>query len=70
MFSSGNVTIYVAHMSRAVRFYTEVLGLKLKYAATKIPTAIPCTSPSSIGATSRAAKAAIRVENENHPSRN
>jgi catechol 2,3-dioxygenase-like lactoylglutathione lyase family enzyme len=31
MFSSGNVTIYVANMDRAVRFYTEVLGLKLAY---------------------------------------
>src|SRR5664279_2180953 len=31
MFSSGNVTIYVSNMDRAVRFYTEVLGLKLAY---------------------------------------
>jgi catechol 2,3-dioxygenase-like lactoylglutathione lyase family enzyme len=31
MFSSGNVTIYVANMDRAVRFYTETLGLKLAY---------------------------------------
>jgi catechol 2,3-dioxygenase-like lactoylglutathione lyase family enzyme len=31
MFSSGNVTIGVANMDRAVRFYTEVLGLKLAY---------------------------------------
>src|SRR5579872_6042593 len=31
MFSSGNVTIYVSDMDRAVRFYTEVLGLKLAY---------------------------------------
>jgi catechol 2,3-dioxygenase-like lactoylglutathione lyase family enzyme len=31
MFSSGNVTVYVANMDRAVRFYTEVLGLKLAY---------------------------------------
>lgn len=31
MFSSGNVTIYVANMDRAVRFYTEALGLKLAY---------------------------------------
>lgn len=31
MFSSGNVTVYVANMDRAVRFYTETLGLKLAY---------------------------------------
>jgi len=31
MFASGNVTIYVANMDRAVRFYTETLGLKLAY---------------------------------------
>src|ERR1700686_1234007 len=31
MFASGNVTVYVANMDRAVRFYTEVLGLKLAY---------------------------------------
>src|SRR5581483_2474031 len=31
MFSSGNVTVYVADMDRAVRFYSEVLGLKLAY---------------------------------------
>jgi predicted enzyme related to lactoylglutathione lyase len=29
MFSSGNATIYVSDMDRSVRFYTEVLGLKL-----------------------------------------
>lgn len=31
MFSSGNVTIVVTDMDRAVRFYTETLGLKLAY---------------------------------------
>jgi catechol 2,3-dioxygenase-like lactoylglutathione lyase family enzyme len=31
MFSSGNVTIYVSNMDRAVRFYTETLGLRLAY---------------------------------------
>jgi catechol 2,3-dioxygenase-like lactoylglutathione lyase family enzyme len=31
MFSSGNVTIYVSNMDRAVRFYSETLGLKLAY---------------------------------------
>jgi catechol 2,3-dioxygenase-like lactoylglutathione lyase family enzyme len=31
MFSSGNVTIYVANMDRAVKFYSETLGLKLAY---------------------------------------
>lgn len=31
MFSSGNVTIHVANMDRAVKFYTETLGLKLAY---------------------------------------
>jgi catechol 2,3-dioxygenase-like lactoylglutathione lyase family enzyme len=31
MFSSGNVTVYVSNMDRAVRFYTEALGLKLAY---------------------------------------
>lgn len=31
MFASGNVTVYVSNMDRAVRFYTEVLGLKLVY---------------------------------------
>ena len=31
MFSSGNVTVYVSDMDRAVRFYTEALGLKLAY---------------------------------------
>jgi catechol 2,3-dioxygenase-like lactoylglutathione lyase family enzyme len=31
MFSSGNITIYVSNMDRAVRFYSEVLGLRLAY---------------------------------------
>lgn len=31
MFRSGNVTLYVADMDRAVRFYTGTLGLKLAY---------------------------------------
>ena len=31
MFASGNVTIYVTNMDRAVKFYTETLGLKLAY---------------------------------------
>lgn len=31
MFSSGNVTLYVSNMERAVRFYTEALGLRLAY---------------------------------------
>lgn len=31
MFSSGNVTVPVSDMDRAVRFYSEVLGLKLAY---------------------------------------
>src|SRR5689334_18883446 len=29
MFSSGNATIFVSDMDRAVSFYTNVLGLKL-----------------------------------------
>src|SRR5690349_1843028 len=31
MFRSGNVTIYVTNMDRAVKFYSETLGLKLAY---------------------------------------
>jgi catechol 2,3-dioxygenase-like lactoylglutathione lyase family enzyme len=31
MFSGGNVTVYVSNMDRAVRFYSEALGLKLAY---------------------------------------
>ena len=31
MFSRGNVTVYVSNMDRAVRFYSETLGLKLAY---------------------------------------
>ena len=31
MFSSGNVTVFVSNMDRAVRFYSETLGLKLAY---------------------------------------
>jgi catechol 2,3-dioxygenase-like lactoylglutathione lyase family enzyme len=31
MFSSGNVTIPVVNMDRAVKFYTETLGLRLAY---------------------------------------
>jgi len=30
MLTGGNVTVYVSDMNQAVRFYTEVLGLKLK----------------------------------------
>jgi len=29
MISGGNATVYVANMDNAIRFYTEVLGLKL-----------------------------------------
>jgi catechol 2,3-dioxygenase-like lactoylglutathione lyase family enzyme len=31
MYSSGNVTVYVSNMDNAVRFYSEVLGLRLAY---------------------------------------
>src|SRR3954468_23452317 len=31
MYNSGNVTVYVSNMDRAVKFYTEALGLKLAY---------------------------------------
>jgi len=31
MYRSGNVTIYVTDMERAVRFYRDTLGLKLDY---------------------------------------
>ena len=31
MFRSGNVTIYVTNMDRAVKFYSETLGLRLAY---------------------------------------
>jgi catechol 2,3-dioxygenase-like lactoylglutathione lyase family enzyme len=31
MFSGGNVTVYVSDLDRAVRFYSETLGLKLAY---------------------------------------
>jgi catechol 2,3-dioxygenase-like lactoylglutathione lyase family enzyme len=31
MIAGGSVTVYVADMERAVRFYTETLGLKLMY---------------------------------------
>jgi catechol 2,3-dioxygenase-like lactoylglutathione lyase family enzyme len=31
MFANGNVTVYVSDMDRAVRFYNEVLGLRLAY---------------------------------------
>jgi catechol 2,3-dioxygenase-like lactoylglutathione lyase family enzyme len=31
MFSGGNVTVYVSNMDKAVRFYSETLGLKLAY---------------------------------------
>jgi catechol 2,3-dioxygenase-like lactoylglutathione lyase family enzyme len=31
MFASGNVTVYVTNMDRAVRFYAETLGLRLAY---------------------------------------
>jgi len=31
MFASGNVTVYVSDMDRAVKFYSETLGLKLAY---------------------------------------
>src|SRR5438874_13227292 len=33
MISGGMPTIYVSDMDRAVRFYTETLGLKLQYQA-------------------------------------
>ena len=31
MYSSGNITVYVSNMDASVRFYTEVLGLRLAY---------------------------------------
>ena len=31
MYSGGNVTVYVSDMDAAVRFYSEVLGLRLAY---------------------------------------
>jgi len=31
MFSGGNITVYVSDMDRAVKFYSETLGLKLAY---------------------------------------
>jgi catechol 2,3-dioxygenase-like lactoylglutathione lyase family enzyme len=31
MFAAGNVTVIVSNMDASVRFYTEVLGLKLQY---------------------------------------
>jgi catechol 2,3-dioxygenase-like lactoylglutathione lyase family enzyme len=31
MYSSGNVTVYVSNMDIAVRFYSDVLGLRLAY---------------------------------------
>lgn len=31
MYASGNVTVYVSNMDRAVKFYSETLGLKLAY---------------------------------------
>lgn len=31
MYKGGNVTVYVSDMDAAVRFYSEVLGLKLAY---------------------------------------
>jgi len=31
MFAAGNVTVIVTNMDASVRFYTEVLGLKLQY---------------------------------------
>ncbi len=33
MIKGGNATIFVSNMDRAVRFYTDVLGLKLEYRA-------------------------------------
>ena len=33
MIAGGMATIYVSDMDRAVRFYTETLGLKLRYRA-------------------------------------
>lgn len=33
MFTGGNATIYVADFERAVAFYTETLGLKLRFRA-------------------------------------
>jgi catechol 2,3-dioxygenase-like lactoylglutathione lyase family enzyme len=33
MITSGNATIYITDMNRAVQFYTETLGLKLKFRA-------------------------------------
>lgn len=31
MFANGNVTVYVSNMDAAVRFYSEILGLRLAY---------------------------------------
>ena len=31
MLKEGNVTVMISDMDRAIRFYTEALGLKLKY---------------------------------------
>ncbi|MGB5107323.1 MAG: VOC family protein [Candidatus Zixiibacteriota bacterium] len=58
MIKGGNATIFVSNMDQAVRFYTDVLGLKLAYRAGDHWAQIDCGDGMNLGLHPRSESAA------------